>query len=107
MISSDIISLILNKYVLGSAAILISLVVAYFKGHAAASRAAEEARILAQAALQSKLRAAEAKNQFLEKKGEKTDEIINSAGSIDELISLWNQIQSGKSPGSSSDQNAK
>lgn len=106
MISSSIIDLLMNKYALGGIAVFISLIVAYFKGHSAASRAAEEAQILAQAAIQSKLRAAEAKNQHLEKKGEKANEIINSANSIDELISLWNAFQAGKGPGSTSDKNS-
>jgi|SRR6185369_17473170 len=106
MISSSIISLLLNKYVLASIGGLIALIVAYFKGSKAAKEAAEAERIRQEAAEQSRLRAAEAKNAYLEKKGEKKNEDINAADTIDQLIGLWDQIQSGKSKDGSSDKDS-
>lgn len=98
-----LLELVANKYVLGSFSVLIALIVAYFKGHKASEKASEIKRIQAEAAQQSRLRAAEAKNVFLEKKGEKLNEIINNADSIDSLILLWNSFHASKSSGSSSD----
>lgn len=100
MISSSILDLLLNKYVLGSIAGFIALIVAYFKGSASAKQAAEDERIRAEHAQSVKLRAAEAKNTFLEKKGETANENINSTSNIDQLIGMFNEIQSsiGSSP---------
>lgn len=107
MILSNLLGLLLNKYVLGSLAVLISLIMAYFKGHAAATKSAEEDRILAEAAQQSRLRAAAAKNQFLEKKGEQTNETISSTDSISDLLKLWSAFQSGQDQSNPSDKNPK
>lgn len=93
MISSNLISLLANKYVLGSLSVLIALLVAYFKGSSAAKRSAELDRFEAERAEQSRLRAAEAKNLFLEKQGEKKNEEINSADAIDTLIGMWDSLQ--------------
>lgn len=101
MINSNLIDLIANKYVLGSLSVLIALIYAYFKGSASAKQAAEAAEALALAAEQSRLRAAEAKNLFLEKQGAKQNETIDHASTIDQLLGLWD-TQQPKSPDSNS-----
>lgn len=106
MITSEILGLLLNKYVIGFIVISLGVITAYFKGSSVAKRAAEEARLLAEAQLQSRLRAKEAKNAFLEKKGEQTNATINNASSIDDLLSLWDAQQPGKGKSSPSDENS-
>lgn len=103
MISSELIGLLLNKYVLGGVSVLIGLVIAYFKGSKAAKEAAAYALAEAERAQQARLRAAEAKNAFLEKKGEQTNEKINSSDTVDELLGLWNSLQSKQGKDGSSD----
>lgn len=97
MITSELLPLILNKWAIGGLAGLIALIIAYFKGSASAKQAAIAAEALAERALNARLRAAEAKNIFLEKKGEVKREEINAADSIDGLIKLFNQINNPKS----------
>jgi hypothetical protein len=91
MISSSIMDLLLNKYVIGSLGVLISLIYAYFKGSAAARKDGEIADLEAARALQARIRAAEAKNQFLEKQGQLQNEKIDTADTIDELLGLWDE----------------
>lgn len=105
MISSEVLSLLLNKYVLGSLGALVALIYAYLKGSAAAKQVAEDEKIRQEHAQSVKLRAAEAKNDFLEKKGEKTNETINTANTIDQLIGMFDALQSGQ--GKSPDANKK
>ena len=100
---ATLLELIPIKYLLGGLGVLISLIVAYFKGSSAAKRSAEYDKMEAERALQSRIRSAEAKNQHLDKRGEKLNETINKSSTIDGLISMWNEIQSGKGKGGSSD----
>ena len=101
-----IIDLISNKWVIASFAALIGLITAYFKGSSAAKKSAEAERALEEKALQSRLRAAEAKNLHLEKKGQQENEKINTADSISRLIGLFDALQR-KGPSGSSDKNPK
>jgi len=96
MITAALLNFLLNKYVIGSIAGIIALIYAYQKGSSAAEKANEEARLLARAKLQSKIRAAEAKNAFLEKKGDKINADISNAKSIDQLLGLWDSHSAGK-----------
>lgn len=98
--------LLLNKFVLGSLAAIIALIAAYFKGSAAANKAAEAKRIYDEQALQSRIRAAEAKNQHLEKRGAKNNEAINNSDTIADLIQLFDSLQRKDKDGSS-DKNPK
>ncbi len=107
MISSEIINLLLNKYVLGSLSVLIALVYAYFKGSKAAKEAAAFALQEAERARQARVRAAEAKNAFLEKQGERKNEAINDATTIDQLLGLLNEGEPGKGPRPDADKNPK
>lgn len=107
MITGSIVELLLNKYVLGSVGVLVALIIAYFKGSSSATKALEAEKALLEKAQQSRIRAAEAKNQFLEKKGEQQNEKINSGSTIDDLLGMWNEIQSSKAPGTDSDKNPK
>jgi len=93
MINSSILDLVLNKYVLGSFGVLISLIYVYFKGSKSAKDAAEKAALEVERALSSRLRAAEAKNQHIEKQGATKNETINSANTMDELLRLWDKDQ--------------
>lgn len=99
----SLLELILNKYVLGSLGALVALLVAYIKGRTAAKQAAEDEKIRQEHALSVKLRAAEAKNAFIEKKGEVSNETIDSADSIDKLIGMFDEVQSGKNPSGNAD----
>lgn len=107
MVSSELIGLLLNKYVLGAGAVLVALILAYFKGSNAAEDAAKAAEALQERARSAKLRAAEAKNAHLEKTGAAKNEKINNAGSIDELLGLWDQINSPKGSGGDADKDPK
>lgn len=106
MISSSLAALLFNKYTIGIFSGLIGLLWAYLKGKSNANRQNELEKLEAERALNSRIRAAEAKNQFLEKKGEKRNEAINNADTIDDLISLWNSQQSDKSSDGSSDKDS-
>lgn len=99
MISSEVISLVLNKYVLGGLSVFIGLVIAYFKGADAVKKANEAKRVLEERAQLARIRSAEAKNQFLQQKGQKTNEEITTSDSIDSLIRLFDSLkpEQGKS----------
>jgi hypothetical protein len=100
LLSSELLPLLSNKYVLGGISVLIALLVSYFKGSASAKKAAQEAVLEAERAQSARLRAAEAKNAFLKSKGDQTNADINAYSSIDDLISLWNDVTVQKGPGS-------
>lgn len=107
MISSSLMDLLLNKYVLGTLGGLIAILYAYIKGRSNANRDNELEKLEEERKLNARVRAAEAKNQFLEKKGEQINGKITSADTIDTLISLFNEIQSSKSSGSPSPKDPK
>ena len=98
MISSSLLAdLLLNKWIIGAFGGLIALVYAYLKGKQNANKNNELEKAEAERALNSRLRAAEAKNQHLEKKGDQINGKISSADTIDSIISLWNEINAPKS----------
>jgi len=107
MISSELLGILLNKYALGSIAVLISLVYAYLKGKSAAKELDRLQQLEAEKAQAARLRAAEAKNAYLEKKGEQINGKITSADTIDSLIGLFNEINTPKSSSDLSDKNGK
>lgn len=107
MISSSLIDLLLNKYSLGILGGLGALLYAYFKGKNKANLDHTLEQIEEERKLNSRLRAAEAKNQHLEKKGEQINGKITSADTIDSLISLFNEVQSDQAKSSDASKDGK
>lgn len=105
MISSEIIDLLLNKYVLGGISVVISLIVAYFKGHSAATKAADAQKALDEQQRQAALMEAAAKNQTLKEKGIIDIEKVNQAVSVIKLMRLFGALQRSKNKSGPSNKN--
>lgn len=90
---------------MGTLGAFIALFYAYLKGRSAMSQSDQEERDRQMAALQSRIRAQEAKNAFIKSKGDENNAKVDNAGTIDDLLGMWDsqQPREGKSNPSNPD----
>lgn len=92
LILSLLTSLLQSKLAMAIGGILAAVGLVYFKGYSSAKSSDETDQLEAEEAQDSRIRAAQAKNDFLEKTGVQTNAKISSADTVDSIISLFNEV---------------